>query len=256
VLHVEVRGEGPDLVLLHGWAMHSGIWSDWAQQLSRWFRVHLVDLPGHGNSPCCARGGGLDDWGGAVREVVPERAWWLGWSLGGLVALAAAARHPGGMRGLTLLATSPRFVAGADWTQAMDAKVFDEFERQLQADVSRTLSRFLSLQVKSADGSGETLRRLRSQLAKKPAAASEALSTGLNFLRQADMRHVLAATDLRLFWLLGERDTLVPAGVRHEFPGVHAAVIAGAAHAPFLSHPEACTEQLKSWLLAQSRVAV
>jgi pimeloyl-[acyl-carrier protein] methyl ester esterase len=255
LLHVDVQGEGPDLVLLHGWAMHSGIWSDWAQQLSRWFRVYLVDLPGHGDSPCCQRGGGLDDWAGAVLEVVPDGAWWLGWSLGGLVALAAA-RHPGSMRGLALLATSPRFVTAADWPQATDVKVFDEFARQLQADAARTLSRFLSLQVRSADGSGETLRRLRSQLSKKPPAASEALSSGLNFLRQADMRQVLAATELPLFWLLGERDTLVPAGVRHEFPGVRASVIAGAAHAPFLSHPEACTEQLKAWLLAQSGVAV
>jgi pimeloyl-[acyl-carrier protein] methyl ester esterase len=190
-----------------------------------------------------------------VLEVVPERAWWLGWSLGGLVALAAA-RHPGSLRGVTLLATSPRFVTAADWTKAMDAVVFDEFARQLQEDVARTLSRFLSLQVRSADGSAETLRRLRSQLAKKPPAASEALSSGLSFLRQADMRQVLAETELPLFWLLGERDTLVPAGVRHEFPDVRAAVIAGAAHAPFLSHPEACTEQLKSWLLAQGGVGV
>ncbi|NHZ69836.1 MAG: alpha/beta fold hydrolase, partial [Thermotogales bacterium] len=50
LLHVDVYGAGPDLVLVHGWGMHGGIWSDWAGELSSCFRVWVVDLPGHGNS--------------------------------------------------------------------------------------------------------------------------------------------------------------------------------------------------------------
>ena len=247
VLHVDVQGDGPDLVLLHGWGMHGGIWSNWARQLGQCFRIHLVDLPGHGDSPCQGQGE-LDDWAAAVQEVVPEQAWWLGWSLGGLVSLAAAETHPGAIRGLTLMATTPRFVATAGWKQAVDAAVFDQFAKQLQADVERTLVRFLSLQVKGAEHGGETLRSLRSGLRQKPQPDGDALRTGLRFLQQADLRHVLAASELPLFWLLGERDTLVPAGVRHEFPAVQSSIISGAGHAPFLSHPEQCTAQLKDWL--------
>ncbi|MGB5298873.1 MAG: pimeloyl-ACP methyl ester esterase BioH [Thiogranum sp.] len=252
VLHVDVQGDGPDLVLLHGWGMHSGIWSSWARQLGQYFRIHLVDLPGHGDSPSQGQGG-LDDWATAVREVVPEQAWWLGWSLGGLVSLAAAGTHPGTIRGLALLATTPRFVATAGWQQAVDVQVFDRFAKQLQADVERTLLRFLSLQVKGAEHSGETLRCLRSELRKKSQPDSEALSTGLRFLQQADMRHVLAAHEIPLFWLLGERDALVPADVRHEFPAIQSSMISGAGHAPFLSHPDQCTGQLKHWLLRGKR---
>ena len=50
-VYVETLGEGPDLVLLHGWAMHSGIWGSVRSQLAQYFRLHLVDLPGHGVSP-------------------------------------------------------------------------------------------------------------------------------------------------------------------------------------------------------------
>ena len=32
-LHVESRGQGPDLVLLHGWAMHGGMWGPWLDGL-------------------------------------------------------------------------------------------------------------------------------------------------------------------------------------------------------------------------------
>src|SRR5712671_4767 len=50
VLHVESTGEGPELVLLHGWAMHSGFWGALMPRLAQRFRVHAVDLPGHGYS--------------------------------------------------------------------------------------------------------------------------------------------------------------------------------------------------------------
>ena len=52
-LNVKVAGNGPDLVLLHGWGMNADVWDETAEQLSQQFRVHSVDLPGHGRSPAC-----------------------------------------------------------------------------------------------------------------------------------------------------------------------------------------------------------
>ena len=248
VLHVEVQGEGPDLVLLHGWGMHSGIWSNWVGQLNQWFCVHLVDLPGHGDSASQGHGD-LADWAAAVKEVVPEQAWWLGWSLGGLVSLAAAEAHSRAIRGLILLASTPRFVTTAGWKQAVAPPVFDQFAEQLQADAERTLLRFLALQVTGSERGGETLRRLRAELRKNAQPDREALGAALRFLQQADMRHVLAARELPIFWLLGARDTLVPAGVRREYPAIPSAVISTAGHAPFLSHQDQCGDLLKHWLL-------
>ena len=49
-LHISVSGQGPNLILLHGWAMHSGIFAPLMPGLNRHFRVHCVDLPGHGGS--------------------------------------------------------------------------------------------------------------------------------------------------------------------------------------------------------------
>ena len=227
--------------------MHSGIWSNWVEQLSQWFRVHRVDLPGHGDSD--SRGLELSDWASAITEVVPEQAWWLGWSLGGLVSLAATETHRRAMRGIILLASTPRFVTTAGWTQAVEAPVFNQFAEQLQADAERTLLRFLALQITCSERGGETLRRLRAELQKKVQPDSETLGIGLRFLQQADMRHVLAARELPIFWLLGARDTLIPAGVRREYPAIPSAVVSTAGHAPFLSHQDQCTEQLKHWLL-------
>ena len=49
-LHVESIGHGAPLVLLHGWAMHSGVWGPLIPRLAKYRRVHAVDLPGHGHS--------------------------------------------------------------------------------------------------------------------------------------------------------------------------------------------------------------
>jgi len=248
VLHVDVYGAGPDLVLLHGWGMHGGIWADWAGELSSRFRVWVVDLPGHGNSDYQGQDT-LAAWASAVQDVVPTNAWWLGWSLGGLVSMAALASQQQSIRGLVLLATTPRFVASQDWTSAVDARIFDQFAQQLQTDIDRTLTRFLSLQVKSADRSADTLRKLRAGLKCRLEADIDSLCSGLRFLQESDMRHVLTDPVAPIYWLLGERDTLVPPKVRNSFPDIPSALIEGAGHAPFLSHPGRCSEQLERWLL-------
>ena len=47
-VHVESAGAGPPLVLLHGWALHGGLFAPLMAGYAARFRVHAVDLPGHG----------------------------------------------------------------------------------------------------------------------------------------------------------------------------------------------------------------
>ena len=49
-LHIAVVGNGPPLVLLHGWAMHGGVFATLAQRLRERHTLYIVDLPGHGLS--------------------------------------------------------------------------------------------------------------------------------------------------------------------------------------------------------------
>jgi pimeloyl-[acyl-carrier protein] methyl ester esterase len=248
MLQHEVRGSGPDLVMVHGWGMHAGIWSDWADSLAADFRVHLVELPGHGERNYRV-GPQLDDWSAAIAGEVPGEAWWLGWSLGALVALNVARLQPRRVRGLVLVAGTPRFVAAPDWPCAVDAAVFDQFATQLQQAVERTLVRFLSLQVRGAESGGESLRRLRTLLSQRPLPRGQALRDGLRLLQHSDLRHALDSMDRPLYWLFGERDTLVPVAVSERVPGSRE-VVAGAGHAPFLSHPQVCTALVRGWLLS------
>ena len=85
-LHVESLGAGSPILLLHGWGMHSGLWSQIAEQLAQSHRVHLVDLPGHGGSAACAPYE-LDALVQQLGAQFMEPLTVVGWSLGGQLAL-------------------------------------------------------------------------------------------------------------------------------------------------------------------------
>jgi len=230
-----------DLVLLHGWGMNAGVWSPLLPDLARRWQVHLAELPGHGTAPWDAADGGLEGWAQAVLADAPERAVWLGWSLGGLVALQAAAMAPERVAALALVAATPRFVQGPDWTHAMPPEVLAEFADALLENPRQTLERFLALQVKGGEEPRLTLRTLRQALARRPEPRREALERGLRLLAESDLREVIEVLEPPLRVLMGGRDTLVPAAVAEEMrrlaPALPVTVVPGAAHAPFLSHP-------------------
>ena len=94
-ISVEQFGQGPDLVLLHGWGMNGAVWHGIAQQLAPHYRVHLVDLPGFGNSLLADEVDYSLPWlAEQVAAILPQKCHLLGWSLGGLVASQLALTHP------------------------------------------------------------------------------------------------------------------------------------------------------------------
>jgi pimeloyl-[acyl-carrier protein] methyl ester esterase len=110
----EVDGQRPVLVLLHGWAMSSAVWTCLLPALAEHYRLELIDLPGHGRNAGLAMEGieGCVDY---LDRILPESAHLLGWSLGGLIALRFAQRLPDRVAGLSLVASSPCFVGKEDW---------------------------------------------------------------------------------------------------------------------------------------------
>ncbi|MDJ0807588.1 MAG: pimeloyl-ACP methyl ester esterase BioH [Gammaproteobacteria bacterium] len=240
-LAVEQRGQGRNLVLLHGWGMNSAVWSEFADRLAARYRLWLIDLPGHGQSGY-AEELGLADWAQACLAVVPSRSVWLGWSLGAQIAIEAALQEPDRISALISLCGTPRFAQADDWPAAMAQQTLDQFISASREDHRKTLERFLALQVRGSEQARESLRVLKQQLRLKPDPQPAALDAGLELLKQVDLRERLTQLDCPLGWLFGGRDTLVPDGTAEALPewmpGAQRQLIAGAAHAPFLSHPD------------------
>jgi pimeloyl-[acyl-carrier protein] methyl ester esterase len=256
-LHVACGGPADSrrspVVLLHGWGMNGEVWGDFAALLAADRAVHRVDLPGHGRSPWPG-GRTLDQWAGAVRAAVPPGAVWVAWSLGVAVALRAALAGDTAVRALVAIAGTPRFLSAGDWPHAVDPQVLRQFGADLGADPRRTVERFLGLQVRGARGAAATLRRLRGALREVPPPHPEALGAGLDLLAGTDLRARLHALRQPAFWLLGEKDTLVPSAMGWELarwlPGARVATVAGAGHAPFLSHPDVLASRIRPFLEA------
>lgn len=228
-----------DLVLLHGWGLNAGVWSCIIPRLAPHFRLHLVDLPGYGGS----RGYGvltLQQMAAEVASLAPDGALWLGWSLGGLVATTVACRRPQAVAGLITVASSPRFCAAGDWP-GIQPEVLEGFAHELRSDFTRTISRFLGLQTLGTESARQDARWLKSVTLSQPTPETEVLVGGLTLLCVSDLRSALGRLDVPLLRLYGYLDCLVPCKVVSlvdEFSPVSQSIVfAGAAHAPFISHP-------------------
>ena len=115
----------PAIVLLHGagfdhstWALHS-----------RWFAHHghgvlAPDLPGHGRSsgPPLSAITDMADWTCALLDAAgAAKAWLVGHSMGSLIALETAARHPARVSALSLVGTAATMTVGPDLLNAAEA---------------------------------------------------------------------------------------------------------------------------------------
>jgi pimeloyl-[acyl-carrier protein] methyl ester esterase len=244
-LHVESTGSGPPLVVLHGWAMHSGVWMPALPKLASRFRVHLVDLPGHGHSPPIEPYTlpGIAAAIAAHFASLPEPPTVLGWSLGGAVALQWALDQPDAVAKLVLVATTPCFVARDDWPHAISGETLRRFGDELTASYRSTLLRFVTLQLQGSEHAREILGEMRTQLFARGAPSRQSLEDALDALAAIDLRTRVGSITQPALVIAGERDTLVPAAagawLAEALPAGRLAPIVGAAHAPFLSHPEA-----------------
>lgn len=243
-LHMTVSGDGPPLVLIHGWAMHGGVFATLVERLRDRRTLYLVDLPGHGLSRDDATPLEFDAVCNAILSQVPA-APWLGWSLGGMFALHAAVREPARVPALIALCSSPCFVRGPDWRYGVSAEIFREFAKGLSGDYRATLDRFVALEAFGSDHVKEEMRELRAELFARGEPAARVLVDGLRILETADQRPLLAELRVPSLWIAGRRDRLVdPRAMRdaaaliEQAGHAHAsfAQIEHAGHAPFLTH--------------------
>jgi len=250
-LFIDTRGQGPDLVMLHGWGLHGGLFGPVIEPLAERFRLHLVDLPGHGRSPMLDGDYTLERVAKAIAQAVPANAHWLGWSLGGRIALAAS-RDGATIDRLILVGANPCFTQKPDWPHAMPAQELEQFAASLRDNYKTTLQRFLAVQSRGSERAREELRSLREALFAHGEPDPEALAGGLGILRGADLRPALADIQQPTLVLHGERDTLAPLAAAEytaaQLPNGQLEVIKGAGHAPFISHPETFVSAVERFL--------
>jgi len=198
-----------ELVLLHGWGSNREVWRSLLVLLRPWANVTLLDLPG------CAPGAAtrdtpkLEQLLHGILACCPPQAVYVGWSLGGQLALELAVRELRRVVALVTICSNPRFVATGDWP-GMAVDTFDQFYADVSAGPVAALRRFDTLQVSGARQPRRLLRQLR-DLGRRPATAE--LLAGLTWLQTLDARDALAALKQPRLHVFAELDALVPAAV-------------------------------------------
>lgn len=207
-----------ELVLLHGWGSNREIWRPLLALVRCWANVTLIDLPAC--APAVAVGDNCEpaDALDAVLAVAPQRAVYLGWSLGGQLALELAACKPGRVAAVITVCSNPRFIAAADWP-GMGEEAFSRFQAAYTTDPAAALRRFCSLQAQGAKRPRLLLRQLQTQQAGPPGPE---LVPGLAWLARLDQRRLVPGLRQPQLHLLAEHDQLVPAGLAPVLAGLFA----------------------------------
>jgi pimeloyl-ACP methyl ester carboxylesterase len=229
----------PTVVLLHGagfdhttWALHS-----------RWFAHHgfgllAPDLPGHGRSagkplPTIAD---MADWTAALLDAAgATKARLVGHSMGSLIALETAARHPEKVSGLSLIGTAATMTVGPDLLKAAEANDHAAIDMVsiwglgFQAELGGSLAPGLWMH----SGAQRTLEQCRPGVLFNDLNACNAYQGALA---------AAAKISVPVTLILGERDMMTPAkagkALAAAMANARTVVMPGAGHMMMIERPD------------------
>src|SRR6266581_8688405 len=229
----------PTIVLLHGagfdrstWALHS-----------RWFAHHghnvlAPDLPAHGRSSGCALPtiSDMADWTAALLDAAgAPKAKLVGHSMGSLIALETAARHPEKVSALSLIGTAATMTVGPDLLKAAEANDRSAIDMVsiwglgFQAELGGSLAPGLWMH----SGAQRVLEQCRPGVLFNDLAACNAYQNALAAAAQV----TVPAT-----FILGERDMMTPARAGRTLaaalPNARTIILRGAGHMMMAERPD------------------
>jgi pyruvate dehydrogenase E2 component (dihydrolipoamide acetyltransferase) len=229
--------DGDVILLVHGYGGDRNSWLFLQEPLAAKYRVYALDLPGHGTSAKDVGDGTLDVLADAVTGVLDalgaDRAHLVGHSMGGAVALAVAARDPGRIASLTLIAPTgfgAEINAGylRGFADAQTRRELKPVAGQLFADESLVTRQLVDdlLAYKRLDGVDESLHTLLGTLLDGDAQRSDSA---------AALAALGDAIPVTVVW--GRADRIIPAAQAESVTGAVRHLIDSAGHMPQMERP-------------------
>lgn len=200
------------LILLHGWGFSSTVWRPLIHTLHAegCEAVYPIDLPGFGTAfyePCASLEKVLD----SIVEQLPEKSVLCGWSLGGMLAVQIAARHPEKIAAIITIGSNLHFTNTNNWP-GMPAEDYQQFCQRFSNQPEKTWQRFLVLQTRGdsdAVRAAATLELIADYSAIQPDTAEKMLT----LLGDIDNRGAFAALTMSGLHFLAENDAITPAAI-------------------------------------------
>lgn len=252
-LAVEVRGNGPALLLVHGFPFDRTQWRHQLLGFPNWLRV-APDLRGFGDSaavPVAEAAWALGDYVADLLAVLDElgvdRVVLCGFSMGGYIAFEFWRRHAERVRGLVLMDTKPE-ADSPEGRRARDAMAALVREQGNEAVAERMLPQLLSRAT--VDAQPETVGQVRAMIARASAAG---IVGALHAMREReDSRGLLGAITVPVLAVGGSEDPLTPPDVMRAMasgiPGARFVEVAAASHLAPLEQPLAVNRAVGEFL--------
>lgn len=246
-------GAGPRVVLVHGFTQTGSSWRAVLGRLSATHEVVAVDLPGHGRSTSVVARD-LEQAGALVANT-GGRATYVGYSMGGRVALHSAFSHPEAVERLVLVGASPGI---SDTTERAARRASDD---ALAARLDGSAGEAMSLEAFLSEWlSGPLFSDLgadASDLASRRQNTTAGLASALRSLGTGTQRfdpERLGALEMPVLVVAGERDDKFVAigGELALLIGGNArfTTMPGAGHAAPFEEPDGFAELVENWLCA------
>ena len=252
-MHIKKIGQGKDLVLIHGWGMHSGIWEPIIDKFSNEYTLHLVDIPGMGKSHV------IDPYDlnhvvEVISESLPTSFDILGWSLGSLIAIKMSLMYPKKIHRMVLVGGTPCFINQTDWSYGVDVRDFNNFANKLFKNYKSTMINFYILQLMHSKNSKLIIKKLKEMEAVENPPEIKSLQLGLDILLNNDLRNDINKIKHQTLLITGDMDRLTPKSasmwLESHLKESQLKLIKGASHIPFLSHSDEFFNCLDQFLLA------
>jgi len=257
--HVIEAGDGPPLLLLHGWSAHGGFFRPQMEFARLGFRVIVPDLPGHGLDRRPHTELQIADLSAALEHFLKERdlrdVTLVGWSMGATVAFDYIARRgTERIASLIVIDMSARVVNDAQWrlglASGLDARGADIAADAMARDWPRYARRIApSLFAPEVGEDHELLKFAHDNIANND---GETLASLWRSLCDADHRATLASITIPSLVIAGERSRLYRPEVTRWLvsciPGSQHVVVPRAGHTPQLEAPAAFNAALAAFL--------
>jgi pimeloyl-ACP methyl ester carboxylesterase len=239
-IYYEIHGQGPVLLLTHGFSATCDMWRGQVEALSRNHTLVIWDMRGHGQSDypedysaysetlTVADMAALLDRAGADKAVVG------GLSLGGYMSLAFYRAHPERVKALLIIDTGPGFKKD-EAREAWNKRALDT----------------AALYEKDGLAALQTASRERATARHRSAEGLVRAARGMLTQRDARVMELLPEIKVPSLIVVGAEDTPFLAAsdyMASKIPGARKVVIPGAGHAVNIDQPEAFIEAVRDFL--------
>ena len=240
-MNIKIIGNGEPLVLIHGWGMSGRIWEVIETDLSKYFKLYIVDLPGMGKSEEI-KNYSLTNLVGQLYSKLPMKISIMGWSLGGTIALKYYEKYPKNVTQLFLIASTPCFINKKNWNLGVEESLLNKFYDQLVDSWSKTLNQFFMIQLIGSNNRKEIMKELHEVFINKTPPKIKSLKLALKILKKTDLTKTICNIKVPTIIIAGDCDKLTPKEasifMQSKIKNSRLKIFKSTGHIPFLSNPK------------------